>query len=58
MSNVVLDFFLPKDIVTLTVFYVNLQLEGIGWYRIAMQKMIKEVLEDPKFEHDHNSRNI
>jgi hypothetical protein len=29
MQKVVMDFFLEKDIVTLTTLYVNLQLEGI-----------------------------
>jgi len=33
-----MDFFLEKDIATLTMLYVNLQLEGIDQYRLTMIK--------------------
>ncbi len=53
MQKVVMDFFLEKDIVTLTTLYVNLQLEGIDWYKMTMRKKIQEALEALEFEEDH-----
>ncbi len=58
VQKVVMDFFLEKDIATLTVLYVNLQLEGIDWYKTTMQKQIWEALETPKFEEDRNYKLI
>jgi len=54
VQKVVMDFFLEKDIATLTMLYVNLQLEGIDWYKTTMQIFFWEALETPKFEKDHN----
>jgi hypothetical protein len=33
-----MDFFLEKDITTLTMLYANLQFEGIDRYRMTMRK--------------------
>jgi hypothetical protein len=56
MQKVMMDFFLEKNIVTLTMLYVNLQLEGIDQYKMTMQKNW-EALEAPKFEKDRNCKN-
>ncbi len=38
MQKTMMDFFLEKDIATLTMLYVNIQLEGIDQYRLTMRK--------------------
>jgi hypothetical protein len=39
MQKTMMDFFLEKDITTLTMLYVNLQLEGIDQYRVTMRNV-------------------
>jgi hypothetical protein len=51
-----MDFFLEKDMTTLTVLYTNLQLEGIDRYMMTMQKKNWEALEAPKFEQNSNCK--
>jgi hypothetical protein len=53
MQKVAMDFFLHKDIATLTMSYANiqsyLQSKRIDWYMITMQKKTWEVLNASKF---------
>ncbi len=58
LQKVTMQFFLQKDIITLTTLYVNLQfqLEGIDQYRIIMQIRFREVLQAPKFKKDNNCK--
>jgi hypothetical protein len=43
MQKTMMDFFLEKDIATLTMLYVNLQLEGIDQHRMTMRKKIRKL---------------
>jgi hypothetical protein len=45
-----MDFFLEKDIVTLTVLYANLQLERIDRYKMTMQKTFKKLWKPPSLK--------
>jgi hypothetical protein len=38
MQKIMMDFFLEKDIATLTMLYANLQLDGFDQYRMTMRK--------------------
>jgi len=48
------DFFLEKDIATLTMLYANIQMERIDWYKMTMQMFFLEALEALNFEEDRN----
>jgi len=52
MQKAMMDFFLEKDIATLTMVYANLQSEGIDWYRMTMRKKIQKALEALEFKED------
>jgi hypothetical protein len=52
MQKTMMDFFLEKDMTTLTMLYANIQLEGIDRYRMTMRKKIREALEALEFEED------
>jgi hypothetical protein len=41
MQKAMMDLFLEKNIVTLMVLYVNIQLEGIDQYKMTMQKNLR-----------------
>ncbi len=43
MQKTKMDFFLEKDITTLTMLYANLQLEGIDQYRMTMRKKFRKL---------------